>query len=99
MKYINVSKKNILLLNKLIGKNILFIYVSGNGCMGIKYNFCKKKKSSGICLYKNIYTDLFSFIYIVNSKLYICKRDFSYVFKIKNNIIKKKCSCGISFKI
>ncbi|AXN02425.1 Putative iron-sulfur cluster insertion protein ErpA [Candidatus Vidania fulgoroideae] len=99
MNYIYISKKNLMLLSNLLKKKILFIYVSGQGCMGIKYNFYKKKNIIGLRINKNIYTDILSFFYIYNSKLKIKKENFGYKFEIKNNIIKKKCKCGISFKI
>ncbi|WDI79224.1 hypothetical protein ONB66_00085 [Candidatus Vidania fulgoroideae] len=99
MNYIYISKSDLILLNKLLKKKILFIYISGQGCMGIKYNFYKKKKIIGIKINKSVYTDFLSFFYIFNSKLKILKENFGYRFEIKNNIIKKKCKCGISFKI
>ncbi|MGX7588968.1 hypothetical protein ACWNYO_00095 [Candidatus Vidania fulgoroideorum] len=101
MKFIYIKKKSIKNIKKIC--NILKIYVSGGGCMGIKYNFCSKKMYDDICIYnKNnlyIYTDIFSFFYIKGSELKLVKKNFNFNFVLHNDLIKLKCSCGISFKI
>lgn len=101
---------NIIILKKKISKNIkikkfikkIKIYIKKGGCNGFKYSIIKfkflEKFNILINIKKiNILIDSLSKIYINDSIIILNKKKSNFL--IKNNNIKTKCSCGLSFGI
>ncbi|MGX7576564.1 hypothetical protein [Candidatus Vidania fulgoroideorum] len=95
-----VKTCDITILKKMVKKN-LFIFVSGGGCKGLKYNFMEKNKGLTLLNKNNlkIKTDIFSYFYLKESELYINVVNLCNKIVIKNSTIRDKCLCGMSFKL
>jgi len=98
--YLIIKKNNIYFKNKY-----LKLFLSGNGCYGLKYNyiFIYNLKVKVLIIKKNKYyltIDFFSFLYFINSKIkfnFLIKFKKLFIINIKNFSIFKKCNCNLSF--